>query len=115
MLAVAAPAVSPLCTEHTGWHHPHTDKAIINPHLLHNINDKTRTKDTMHRNNNHIHHIKVLPVANKRVESNYSNLQALIMAVNKCMRRLRDHHQALRIRFGLSLWRHMLGIRRRVL
>lgn len=104
MLAVAAPAVKPLCMEHTGWHHPHTDKAIINPHLLHNINDKIRTKDTMHHhNNNHIHRIKVLPVptvANKRVESNYSNLQALITAENKCTRHLRDHHQALRIRFA---------------
>lgn len=118
MLAVAAPAVWPLCTEHTGWHHHHIDKAIINPHLLHNINDKIRTKDTMRHNNNHIHHIKVLPVptvANKRVESSYNNLHRLIMAENKYMRRPRDHHQALRIRFARWVWRHKPGIRRRVL
>jgi hypothetical protein len=102
MLDVAAPAVKPLCTEHIGWHHHHIDKAIISPRLLLNTNDKIRTKDTMLHHNN-IHHIlRVLMVGNKRVESSYNNPRPLIMAENKYMRRPRDHHQPLRIKFTQS-------------
>jgi hypothetical protein len=106
MLDVAVPAAKPLCMEHIGWHRHPIDKAIINPHLLLNMNDKIRTMGTMlhHNNINNIHHVLrvllVCTVDSKRVESSYNNPRLLIMAENKYMRRLRAHHQPLRNKFA---------------
>lgn len=118
MLDVAVPAVKTLCMEHIGWHHHPIDKAIINPHLLLNMNDKIRTKGTMLHHNNIHHVLKVLlahTVDNKRMESSYNNPRLLIMAENNYMHRLRAHHQPLRNKFAQRTLRHRHGIGRRIL